>query len=266
MAEISLTGAVGASPSPNRLEDVKKVQTALLAMRPPLTNVVTVNGTCDPKTIKAIHEVQKRFMTNTDGVVSPDGRTLLHLSDGFVSTYVGCSAQQRVKIDRALIRAQAWLDNTRRAIGGPMNDAVRNKLQNIFHVDVATSEGRARLTQLISGYGRLRGSFDVEIPFVCEGSANAFAAWVVGTDPTMHFASNFFSKPEDDQVAKIIHERAHTILSVGHDGMGGVGEIEFGVAPDDPNKFTWAQASRNAYCWEWLATSLQSSYRADDWR
>jgi hypothetical protein len=44
--------------------------------------------------------------------------------------------------------------------------------------------------------------------------------------------------------------------------MVGVGEVEFGVAPDDLNRFTFQQAIRNAYCYEWLVTALQPTYNA----
>lgn len=264
VAEISLGGSVGAPPSGNAAADVRKVQQALLAVDPPLAAQVTVNGVCDAVTVKAIREFQARFMTSPDGCVDPGGRTLMHLSDGFAPEYVGCSSNQRRVIDRALIDAQRWLDNVNRALGSPSTPGLRQKLQNIFHVDPSTQVGEA--SALRSLYQTLRTSFDWKVPFQCEAGANAYAAWVVGTDAKIHFASNYFTMPQREQVSRLIHERAHTVFNVGHGGMAGGGELDFGVAPDDPNSFTMREALDNAYCYEWLAVSLQPSYRPDDWR
>lgn len=106
MAEISISAAVGASPSPNRATDVKVVQTLLGRVTPPLSARVNVSGTMDHQTLSAIREFQLRFMKNPDARIDPDGRTLWHLIDGFVTRYINCDSQQRKVLDRDIIEAK----------------------------------------------------------------------------------------------------------------------------------------------------------------
>jgi hypothetical protein len=98
------------------------------------------------------------------------------------------------------------------------------------------------------------------LTFQCEKKITAEAVWVVGTDPTIHVPLNYSHNKPDTRIAKISHERCHTVLRAQHSGMPRSGEISFGVAPDDPNTFTFAQAINNAYCYEWLVTALQPTY------
>jgi hypothetical protein len=265
MSELVISGAVGAPPSPNAPADVRIVQEALRSVDPPLIHPVGVTGIADAGTLKAIEEFQKRFLGDSDGVVEPGGQTLMHLSDGFAPDYKGCNPRQRAAIDRSLMDAQKWLDEVRRILGSPLTDATKRKIKNIFHIEIGGPDGVLRYALLLHNYSLLRKSFDQKLSFVCEPEVSAYGAWVVGSDPAIHLPLNHFSNTREEMAQRLIHERAHTVLRVGHGGMTPSGSVEFGVAPDDPNLFTYEQAIDNAYCWAWLATALQMNYRPADW-
>lgn len=266
MAEIAITAAVGVPPSPNVEADVRIVQDLLTKVTPPLTARVVVNGVADPATIAGIREFQRRFMANPDGIVHPDGRTIWHLNDGFVSQYVGCSAKKRKTIDRDMINAQKFLDVVNRKLSGRLDADTERKLRNIFHVDPSTTVGQTRLAQLRTRFRALRTAFDQSFPLVCEAGTSVYGAWVDLNDASgaMHFPENHFWATESERASRMVHERAHTIFQIGHDGMvHEAGQIDFGSNPDDDNGFTWEQAYRNAYCYGWLTQSLQPDYVPD---
>src|SRR4051812_37323605 len=135
MAEVPISGTVGVVPSKNLPDDVRTVQTLLGKVTPPLAARVTVNGKADPTTIQAIREFQRRFMSAPDGRVDPDGRTIWHLNDGFVSKYIGLSAEQRRTLDRDLINAQKWLTELLRQFAGALSADMKRKIKNIFHIN-----------------------------------------------------------------------------------------------------------------------------------
>jgi len=178
----------------------------------------------------------------------------------FVSNYVQCNARQRRILDRDIITAQKWLDLIIRRLNVPDDDAKR-KVKNVFHIEAGSSYA-VRLVLLQRSYQRLRQSMDESFPLQCETRSSLFSAWVDNNDPTgtMHFPPGHFTSAFVDQVARIIHERSHTVFQIGHDGMSGAGAVDFGRAPDDDNGFIYEQANRNAYCYGWLAQALQPDY------
>jgi hypothetical protein len=262
MAELTISASVGASPAPNVADDVRTVQTLLQNVQPALTRAVTVSGSADADTIQAIREFQRRFMANPDGRVDPDGRTLYHLNNGGVGSYVGCSPQRRKVIDRNFIEAQKWLDLVLRELGSPSGSETKRKVRNVFHIDMDNPGDGSKLLTLRSNFTRVRQGFDTPFPVECVAGTSLFAAYVILSDPTgtMYFPSGHFAQSLFQQIETVIHERTHTILQIEHDGMIGAGSIDFGTAPDDDNGFTHGQAMRNAYCYGWLAHSLQPGY------
>ena len=261
MAEETISAAVGAPRSANKPDDVKIVQKLLGKVTPPLTHAVAVTGTMDSKTLSAIREFQLRFVSNPDSRVDPDGRTLWHLNDGFVSSYIKCSSKQKRMLDRDIVDAQKWLDVAIRRLGLMDSDAKR-VLKNVFHIDADDSSQASRLSTLRSAYAKLRASMDQSFPLECESAVSAHGAWVDITDSTgtMHFPSNHFAAPATDRTERIIHERSHSIFKIKHEGMFGGGQVDFGRSADDDNGFTYQQAINNAYCYGWLATALQPGY------
>jgi hypothetical protein len=211
-------------------------------------------------------------MSNPDGRVDPDGRTLYHLNNGFAAEYQHCNAAQRRTIDRDLINAQIWLDTVNRRLANLHDADMRRKVRNVFHVNldnIATSPFEAlRFLALRLRFMTLRASFDQPFPLECEAGSSLFAAWVDLNDPTgtMHFPSGHFAQSTEQRSETVIHERSHTVFHISHDGMVGAGELNFGQNPDDDNGFTYDQAMGNAYCFGWLATCLQPGYvpPADD--
>lgn len=262
MAEEFISAAVGAPHSPNRPPDVKIIQKLLGKVTPPLKNAVAVTGTMDSKTLAAIREFQSRFMSRPDSRVDPDGRTLWHLNDGFVSSYIHCSTSQKRTLDRDIVDAQKWLDVAIQRLAMMDNNAKR-VVKNIFHIDADDSAQSSRLSILHSSYSRLRVGMDQSFPLECEPKVSAHGAWVDINDPTgtMHFPANHFAAPATERTERIIHERSHSIFRISHAGMAGGGKVDFGQSADDDNGFTYQQAINNAYCYGWLATALQPGYR-----
>ena len=260
MAELTISAPVGAHPAGNRPADVRTVQSLLQKVTPPLSVTVVVTGTMDANTLHAIREFQKRFMQHPDGRVEPGARTLMHLNDGYASKYIGCDPDKRRVIDHDLIEAQRWLDAVNRRLGNTSDPDVQRKVKNIFNIDVTRKEDAARFQVLRGNFLRLRQSLDEQLSFQCEHKPSLLAAWVVGNDPTLHLPPNYFRNQATVRIAKIIHERSHTVLKIGHSGMAPGGEIRFGEAPDDPKGFSFDQAINNAWCYEYLVTALQPTY------
>lgn len=257
MAELTIAAAVGAPPARNAPPDVRTIQSLLQKVAPSLTIPVKVIGTMEPNTLRAIQEFQRRFMAHPDGRVEPGGRTLMHLNDGFASEYPGCDPGKRRTIDHDVIGAQRWLDISNRRLGNSGDADMNQKVTNIFH-----SANLGHFARLRSNFLLLRRSMDDQLTFQCESKSALEAAWVVTGSPTIHLPTNYFLKKPEVRIAKIIHERSHSILNTKHAGMAPGGEIAFGVAPDDPNRFTFDQAIDNAWCYEWLVTALQPTYNA----
>jgi hypothetical protein len=261
MAEESISAAVGAPHSPNKPDDVRIIQTLLGKVTPPLAAAVVVTGTMDSKTLSAIREFQLRFTSNPDSRVDPDGRTLWHLNDGFVSTYIHCNSTQKRMLDHDIVDAQRWLDVAIVRLGS-MNSDAKRVVKNVFHIDADDSAQSSRVLSLRSAYTRLRVSMDQSFPLECEPRASVMGAWVDINDPTgtMHFPSNHFAASAAERTERIIHERSHTIFRISHDGMVGGGQLDFSQSADDDNGFTYLQSINNAYCYGWLATALQPDY------
>jgi hypothetical protein len=262
MSEPRITGAVGAHPAPNTKADVKTVQTLLSRVAPRLSTRVELTGVMDGTTMRAIREFQARFMRHPDSRVDPDGRTLWHLGEGFVTKYVRCDAAHRRILDHDLMKAQTWLDtvNARLAV---LNADAKTKVNNVFHIDADDSAQLLRLTLLRFAFVKLRSSLNEDFPLQYEQKVSLYGAWVDLNDTTgtMHFPSNHFSAPPVDRIARVIHERSHTVFKIGHDGMKSKdGSVDFGQASDDDNGFTYDQSVRNAYCYGWLAAALQPDY------
>jgi hypothetical protein len=262
MAAITLSGAVGAPPATNATDDVRKVQTLLNAVQPPLSKPVTVTGSIDQATITAIREFQRRFMSNPDGRVDPDNRTLLHLNDGFSPRYIGCNPIQRRTLDRAIINAKKWLDVVNRRLADNSDTDMKRVVRNVFHINADDQTQASRFADLRSRMVRLRNALDQSFPLECQATASLFGAWVDINDATgtMHFPPSFFQQSSDERDETVIHERAHTVFHIEHAGMSGAGEINIGQAADADNGFTYDQAIANAYCYGWLATALQPGY------
>jgi hypothetical protein len=60
MAELSISGSVGAALASNLPADVRTVQSLLQGVQPPLSAPVPSTGSMDAATIKAIREFQRR--------------------------------------------------------------------------------------------------------------------------------------------------------------------------------------------------------------
>lgn len=260
MAEETIQAAVGAGGS-NRPDDVKTVQRLLGKVTPPLTNRPAETGTADAKTLAAIREFQLRFTGSPDSRVDPDGRTLWHLNDGFVSQYIHCNEGQKRTVDRDIVEAQKWLDVVNRRLSS-MNADAKRVVKNVFHLDADKSADLPLLLALKLSFWTLRTSFDQSFPFECLSTRSVFGAWVVLSDSTgtMHLPANHFEASAKERQERMIHERAHTVFQISHAGMPAGGSVDFGMSQDDDNGFTYQQAVANAYCYGWLAAALQPDY------
>ena len=262
MDNVTLKGAVGASPSPNNSDDVKAVQGLILKVKPPLAHQPKVTGSMDPTTRLAIREFQSRFMAIPDERVDKDGRTLFHLNEGFVSQYIQCSPQQKKTLDLDLMRAREFMKVAVGALVGTLTAETKRKVKNVFHIDADNASDRGRMADLSARFSKLKASLDDPFPLQCHPQQSAYGAWVIRTDSTgtMHFPINHFQGTPDDRAERMIHERAHTVFQIGHDGMPPAGSVDFGKAQDDDNGFTYNQSIGNAYCYGWLAAALQPGF------
>jgi hypothetical protein len=71
----SLSGAVGSGASPNRPDDVRSVQQLLVDAGAK----IAVDTQCGERTIRAIEDYQRNFLSDPDGRVDPGGLTWRHL-------------------------------------------------------------------------------------------------------------------------------------------------------------------------------------------
>jgi hypothetical protein len=265
MADLTLSAAVGSHHSSNLPADVKTVQTLLQTMKPPLTHKVSVTGTMDPETRHAIVELQRRFMRVPDGRVDPDGRTLMHLNDGYVSDFAGCGSHQQRRIEEILRNARQLLDLIHQKLNDSPDAETVRKVKNIFNIDIASKADASKYDLLRANFLKLRASLNEPFGFKCEPKTyHAMeACFVVGDDPTVHMSSAYLSSTDRIvQAAKLIHERSHTVLHVHHSGMARGGTIRFGEAPDDPKGYSFDQAIGNAWFYEYLSTAMHPDYDA----
>ena len=142
----------------------------------------------------------------------------------------------------------------------------QDQAEDIFHVDVDDRAHGPRLVTLRANYRKLGDAMDQSFPLKCEGTPSVFGAWVVlsGTTGTMHFPTNHFSNTPFERTMRVIHERAHSIFQIGHDGMPSGGAVDFGAAPDDDSGFTHERFMGKAHYYGWLAAALQPDYVRPD--
>jgi peptidoglycan hydrolase-like protein with peptidoglycan-binding domain len=75
---VGISASVGQIPSINKPDDVLRVQRLLNQAGAG----VKEDRDCGPKTVAAIRDYQRNFLSNPDGRVDPDGLTLKHLVEG----------------------------------------------------------------------------------------------------------------------------------------------------------------------------------------
>ena len=250
---------------------------------------LNVDGLPWQKTIAAIKNFQRKQLrvSMPDGRVDPNGPTLAKLNqfDGppkppGQQDFPGCSTQQSATIRSDLARAKQMLDVTLNRLRtttikpeGVELDT-KQKVKRIFHIDMLSTINPNTITEafnytdLLTKFATLRASLDKPFPIKCEATG-LFGAWVSPNvnDETVHFTPLHFQQGDPDQRAvEIIHERAHTVLNLPGNPHPGIDAIIIGMAPDDDIGLSQGDAIRNAYCYEWLALSLQSNYDANKFR
>ncbi len=174
-------------------------------------------------------------------------------------------------LDRVLILTNAHTNEvSKRTLGAmvqPQIDKTRFALRHIFGIlcnadmQPEAKVDELHLNKLRTNYTKIRSSFDAFFPKVfLERDNPAMAAWVSNnlSDPTVNFTKLYFDLSEMDQAVTLIHERAHTILRI--PGHPGTGDSPVCIVPNQGKKLGFDVASRNAYCYEWLATSLHPNY------
>ena len=244
MAEIKITGAVGAPPAKNFVIDVRTVQSLLKNVQPPLALSITPTGQMDSNTLNCILEYQRRFMSNPDGIIEPNKATLMRLN-------------REPTVDNDFKISTRWIDQVNQRLVTAGDADMKKKLKNIFHLEFDKPGDAFGLQTLRANFPKLRQSFNTYIPRAFHPAKSIFQAWIDLSDPkgTIHFPRNHFDKREDERVEKVIHERSHTILKISHAGMAGAGEVAFGQNPDDDNGLTFNHAIANAYCYGWRGGS-----------
>jgi hypothetical protein len=167
---------------------------------------------------------------------------------------------------------EAALRSVDRRLIQPKIDWVRTLLFNIFSILVdADLDPRAkidemRLNTLRTNFQTVRNGFDVVFPKVYHDNPNEIlAAWTSPnfSDTTVNFSPQYLDLKPADQAVTLVHERAHTLLRIS--GHPGTGDSPVCILPHQGVKgLGFDQAIRNAYCYEWLATSLDASYNPHD--
>lgn len=163
---------------------------------------------------------------------------------------------------------EAALRSVNRKLIQPKIDWVRTLLLNIFSIFVdADLDPRAkiddtRLNTLRTNFQTVRNGFDVVFPKVYHDNPNEIlGAWTSPdfSDTTVNFSLRYLDLSPEDQAVTLVHERAHTLLRIS--GHPGTGDSPVCIVPHEGKKgLGFDQAIRNAYCYEWLATSLDSTY------
>lgn len=264
----------------NREPDVRRVQQLLNNVVPesggPRTPLV-VDGKAGHNTTDAIQQFQLHHFgwSIADGRVDPDGNTFQKL----VSFETPCSEEDEKTIVKDLKRAKAMLDEVMLRLGGAsvmptaIGEDTKKKVKAIFDIDLLsplnsdTATHSLRFALLLETYGKLRASLDHDLSIVCEKEESLRPAYVSTNcdDPTIHLTPQYFRlESPDGRPVTLIHERAHTMLcEPGHPGM----MDEFGndvilgvVIPHEGQGLPYEDASRNPFCYEWLALSLQPTY------
>ncbi|WP_031498366.1 hypothetical protein [Bryobacter aggregatus] len=174
-------------------------------------------------------------------------------------------------LDRALLYTNPHIaEMSKRTLGSAAQrqvDKTRTALRNIFGIlcnaDLQPEDkvDELRLTQLRANLQKLRNSFDQFFAKQFEERPNPIlAAWVTNNfnDPTVHFTKIYLDLKEIDQACTLIHERAHTVFRA--PGHPGTGDSPICIVPHEGKKLGFDVATRNAYCYEWLALALHPSY------
>jgi hypothetical protein len=254
MSEITISGAVGERPAANNAVDVIKLQMLLQVVDPPLQNKVDDTGQLDAPTLAAIREFQKRFLANPDGRIDPGGPSLQKLR-----AYARGTAEQRAAVSADVVAAKTWLGVVNRRLGHPRDADMLRKVKNIFHI----APDGGRYPDLRNRFVEVAKRFTQDFPRAYLPTTSLYGAWVLQGDSagTMFFPSNYAETSQEERVTTLIHERAHTVFKIGHAGMSQeAGTADFGMNPDDDNGYTAEQSFGNAYCYGWLAQSLQPGY------
>jgi len=151
----------------------------------------------------------------------------------------------------------------------PVIDKVRKAVKNIFGIlldadmQPMDDSDEKNLAKLRENVQKVRLSFNLPFPKVYQDHDSMLAAWVSNNfgDPTVNFSPMYFDKLSSlEQAVTLVHERAHTILKIS--GHPGTGDSPVCIVPHEGKKLGFAVASRNAYCYEWLAISLHPQYDA----
>ena len=154
-----LTAPVGLG-APNLVEDVKIVQKWLQCTENgnnlPATGELwyegslytnPVNGICDAAVIQAIKEIQKSFMNNPDGVISPGGKTWQELTNPRPSYYDSAIIQvvrkkQGSPTENVPTMGELWFSGTRQMYtlecSGPSTESPnlrRRILPGVYNLD-----------------------------------------------------------------------------------------------------------------------------------
>jgi hypothetical protein len=122
MAEINITGSVGAKPARNLPTDVQNIQSLLKSVNPPLSKTVIPTGQIDKGTLDAILEYQSRFTKKPDGRVDPNGPTLMRLN-------------WEPTVDKDFETAIKWLDVVNRRLVSTGDADMKLKVKNVFHIE-----------------------------------------------------------------------------------------------------------------------------------
>lgn len=233
-----------------------------------------IDGKCGTKTKEAIQKFQLHHFGwhGADGRVDPNKRTHREL-ERFEKGFTGCSTDQINTLKGDIKKARQMLDvvnvrlSTNIVTPTPAVVDMRQKVKNIFNIDLLSPLGAEtainafRFTLLVHAFRRLRSSLDESFPIICH-EAGLRNAWVSPNynDPTVNFSPAHFSQTNcKDRAVTIVHERAHTIFHL-PDPHPGTPDVFVNVMPHEDKKLRYEDASRNAYCYEWLTLSLQRDY------
>jgi hypothetical protein len=170
----------------------------------------------------------------------------------------GCSEAQRKNIDAAISTSKKWLVTVEERLSRPNDDDAWRKVKNLFGVDVRNPADANHREVVRNNFDRVLQNFDLGLSFVCSKTRSITVAFVKGSDPTITLAPEFFEGANEPAI--LIHERAHTILEIHHQGTG-AGYINGAAAPGDSSGLTFDQAISNSYSYSNLATALQTGGR-----